>query len=190
MNKSDEDEEERGEKVDGRAGEEEIDPEMGEEGDDVERAERKKKKQEGEGEKEEKANGGGGRWAYPVGLYNLLAAEVVVLGADEGFSHWQSDLQETVRPADVGWHWHRYWSLSSGLNWNDSGTNSADGETSLVGSVVSTVALVELQEEEEQPVRRQMLVVLMLEVMERGKKKEVVARNMQEVGDADADGQS
>jgi selenocysteine lyase/cysteine desulfurase len=130
-----------------------------------------------------------------VGLYNLLAAEVVVLGADEGFSHWQSDLQETVRPADVGWHWHRYLSLSSGLNWNDSGTNSADGETSLVGSVVSTAALVELQEEEEeeeeQPVRRQMLVVLMLEVLERGKKKEVVAKNMQEVGDADADdGQS
>jgi hypothetical protein len=88
-----------------------------------------------------------------VGLYNLLAA-VVVVGADEGFSHWQSDLQETVRPADVGWHWHRYLSLSSGLNWNGSGTNSADGETSLVGSVVLMVALVELQQEqeEEQPV--------------------------------------
>jgi hypothetical protein len=62
----------------------------------------------------------------------------------------------------------------------------------LVGSVVSVVALVELQEEaeeEEEPVRWQMLVVLMLEVMERGKKKAVVAKNMQEVGDADA-GQS
>ncbi|CAF3432804.1 unnamed protein product [Fusarium graminearum] len=115
-----------------------------------------------------------------------------MLGADEGFSHWQSDLQENVRPADVGWHWHRY--LSSGLNWNGSGTNSADGETSLVGSVASTVALVELQEEEveEEPVRRQMsVVVLMLVVKERGKKNAVVARNMQEVGDADADaGQS
>jgi hypothetical protein len=41
---------------------------------------------------------------YPVGLYNLLAAVVVVLGADEGLFHWQSDLQETERPADVYWY--------------------------------------------------------------------------------------
>jgi hypothetical protein len=60
--------------------------------------------QEGEDEEEEKANSGGGRWACPVGLYNLLAVVVVVLGADEGLFHWQSDLQETERPADVYWY--------------------------------------------------------------------------------------
>lgn len=52
------------------------------------------------------------------------------------------------------------------------------------------VALVELQEEveeEEEPVRRQTLLVQMLVVMEWGKKKVMVAKNMQEVGDADAD---
>ena len=84
--------------------------------------------------------------------------------------------------------------MSSGWNWTGSGTDSADGETSLVGSVVSGVVLVELQEEaaeEEEPVRRQMLLVLMLEVRERGKKRVVVAKSMREVGDAGADaGQS
>lgn len=41
-----------------------------------------------------------------MGLHCLLAVVMVVLmlGADEGISHWQSDLQETERPEDVCWH--------------------------------------------------------------------------------------
>jgi hypothetical protein len=59
----------------------------------------------------------------------------------------------------------------------------------LVGNVVSAVALVELQkkaEEEEEPVQRQMLLVLMLGVLERKGENVVVAKKTQEVGIADA----
>jgi hypothetical protein len=59
----------------------------------------------------------------------------------------------------------------------------------LVGNVVSAVALVELQEEaeeEEEPVQRQMLLVLRLGVLERKRKKVVVAKETQEVGTGDA----
>jgi hypothetical protein len=63
----------------------------------------------------------------------------------------------------------------------------------LAGSVVSAVVLVEMQEkaeEEEGPVQRQTLLVLMMEVLEGGKKMRMVAMSMQEVGYADADNQT
>ena len=53
--------------------------------------------------------------------------------------------------------------------------------------------MVEIQEEaeeEEGPVQRQMLLVLMMEVLEGGKKMRMVAMSMQEVGSADADNQT
>lgn len=48
----------------------------------------------------------------------------------------------------------------------------------------------EKAEEEEGPVQRQTLLVLMMEVLEGGKKMRMVAMSMQEVGYADADNQT
>ncbi|KAL2689325.1 hypothetical protein Neosp_003378 [[Neocosmospora] mangrovei] len=88
-------------------------------------------------EGEEKANGGGGRWAWEWTWTPAAGSDSVVvvgLAAGEGPSQWQTDLQETERPADA------YQSLS----WTGSGTGSADGETQLAGSAVWVVASVEM----------------------------------------------
>lgn len=86
-------------------------------------------------EEEEKANRGGGRWAWEwtwTAAAGSAAVVVVGLATGEGSSQWQTDLQETERPADA------YQSLS----WTGRGTGSADGETQLAGSAVWVVVSV------------------------------------------------